>query len=327
MNLRRPFATDIMSFVFIAGYAQGTWVVPAADKAKKNPVAASAESVSKGKNLYNTHCKSCHGDPGKNNGLPLNPKPTDPASEQYQKNTDGEIFYKITNGRGAMPSFKATLPEQDRWHIINFVRSLSKKKVAEAGSEPASQADTSQAPTLASVAVDTAADTAAVEGKVMLALGFDDATKTIYARAFRLVKGKREPAQGIPVEIAVKRYFRDFRLSEAGAISDANGYISAVFPEDLPADTAGKVIIVARIPESEQEEFGQAEVQATQEWGVKLIMHNIKDARSLWNDNWKLPLWLLFSYLAAVLGVLTTFGYILLQVGKIYKIGKNALKA
>lgn len=327
MHLRRLLATLFFSMIFLGVYAQGTWVVPAADKAKKNPVASSAESISKGKNLYNTHCKSCHGDPGKNNGLPLNPKPTDPASPEYQKNTDGEMFYKITNGRGAMPSFKATLPEQDRWHIINFVRSLSKKKVADAGAEPASQADTAQAPTLTSVAAESAADTSVVAGKVRLVLGFDEDTKTIYARALRVVNGKREPAQGIPVEIAVKRYFRDFRLSEAGALTDANGYVSAVFPEDLPADTAGKVIIIARIPESEQEEFGQAEVQATQQWGVKLIPHNIKDARSLWNDNWKLPLWLLFSYLAAVSGVLITFGYILWQVAKIYKIGKNALQA
>lgn len=327
MYFKRLLATLFLSVISLGIYAQGTWVVPAADKAKKNPVAASAESISKGKNLYNTHCKSCHGDPGKNNGLPLNPKPTDPASDQYQKNTDGEMFYKITNGRGAMPSFKATLPEQDRWHIINFVRSFSKKKVADSGIEPASQADTAQAPTLTSVVADSAADTSVVAGKVRLVLGFDEDTKTIYARALRVVNGKREPAQGIPVEIAVKRYFRDFRLSEAGALTDANGYVSAVFPEDLPADTAGKVIIIARIPESEQEEFGLAEVQATQQWGVKLIPHNIKDARSLWNDNWKLPLWLLFSYLAAVSGVLITFGYILWQVAKIHKIGKNALQA
>jgi len=327
MNRKGLFATVLFSIIFVFGYSQGAWVVPAADKAKKNPVASSAESISKGKNLYNTHCKSCHGDPGKNNGLPLNPKPTDPASDQYQKNTDGEIFYKITNGRGAMPSFKATIPEQDRWHIINFVRSLSKKKVAENSSAPAAQADTAQPAQIAAEVSTLQGDTAVAEGKVRLALGFNESSKTIYARAFRMVNGKREPAKGVPVEIAVKRYFRDLRLSEPGALTDENGYISATFPEDLPADTAGKVIIIARIPESEQEEFGNAMVQAPKNWGVKLVYHNIKEARSLWNDNEKLPLWLLFSYLAAVLGVLATFGYILSLVWKIAKIGKTSLQS
>lgn len=327
MNRKGLFTVVVFSILFVFGYAQGTWVVPAAEKAKKNPVAASAESISKGKNLYNTHCKSCHGDPGKNNGLPLNPKPTDPLSDSYQKNTDGEMFYKITQGRGAMPSFKATLPEQDRWHIINFVRSLSKKKVADSGAEPDTQADTAQATTLAAEVSPSEGDTSVVEGKVRLALGFDEDSKIIYARAYRVVNGKRVPAQGIPVEITVKRYFRDLRLSEPGILTDENGYISAVFPEDLPADTAGQVVIIARIPESEQEEFGNAMVQAPKNWGVKLVYHNITEARSLWNDPNKVPLWLLFTYLAAVLGVLATFGYILSLVWKIAKIGKTSLQS
>lgn len=327
MNHKGLLTAALLSIVFIMGYAQGTWVVPAAEKAKKNPIPSSAESISKGKNLYNIHCKSCHGDPGKNNGLPLNPKPTDPASDQYQKNTDGEMFYKITNGRGAMPSFKATISEHDRWNIINFVRSLSKKKVADNVAEPAGLADTTQIPAVASEVSALENDTSVSTGKIRLALGFDEDVKTIYARAFRVENGIQIPASGVPVEIAVKRYFRDLRLSEAGILTDDNGYISAVFPEDLPADTAGKVVIIARIPESEQEEYCTAVVQETKIWGVKLIPHNIKVARSLWNDNFKLPLWLLFSYLAAVTGTLVTFAYILSQVWKIYKIGKSSLQA
>ncbi len=326
MSRKQVFFTFLLSGFVVFGYSQGAWVVPAADKAKKNPVASTAESIGKGKNLYNTHCKSCHGDPGKNNGLPLNPKPTDPASEQYQKNTDGEIFYKITNGRGAMPAFKATLPEQDRWHIINFVRSLSKKKVAENTSEPANQADTAQAPMIATE-TPSAQDTLMAEGKLRLALGFEEDSKTIYARAFRVKGGKTVPVSMVPVEIAVKRYFRDLRLSEAGTVTDENGYVSAIFPDDLPADTAGQVVIIARIPEAEQEQFSVAQVEVTKSWGVKLIPQNMKEARSLWNDNHKLPLWLLFSYLGAVAGVLVTFAYILSLIFKIYKIGKSSMNA
>ncbi len=106
--------------------AQDSWKVPEADKAIKNPVKVDAKNIEAGKALYATHCKACHGDPGKNNGLPLVPKPTDPLSESYQKMTDGEIYYKMTKGRGAMPSYAKTLKNEERWKVILYVRSLSK---------------------------------------------------------------------------------------------------------------------------------------------------------------------------------------------------------
>jgi mono/diheme cytochrome c family protein len=106
--------------------AQTTWEVPAADKAKKNPVKATAENIEAGKQVYMIQCKACHGDPGKNNGLPLTPKPTDPLDESYQKMTDGEIYYKMTKGKGAMPSYEKTIKDEDRWKIITYIRSLNK---------------------------------------------------------------------------------------------------------------------------------------------------------------------------------------------------------
>lgn len=208
-----------------------------------------------------------------------------------------------------------------------FCEKPVKKKVADNAAEPAGQAEATEAPAVAAEVTASENDTTVATGKIRLALGFDEDSKTIYARAFRIENDKRIPTSGVPVEIAVKRYFRDLRLSEAGVLTDVNGYVSAVFPEDLPADTAGNVVIIARIPESEQEEFGMAVTQQTKTWGIKLIPHNIKDARSLWNDNHKLPLWLLFSYLAAVSGALVTFAYILSLVWKIYKIGKSSFQA
>src|SRR3990172_2845011 len=55
------------------------------------------------------------------------PKPADWTSDGIQKQTDGEIFWKISNGRGSMPPWKH-LPEKERWEIVNFIRSLKKKQ-------------------------------------------------------------------------------------------------------------------------------------------------------------------------------------------------------
>jgi hypothetical protein len=59
--------------------------------------------------------------------LPLVPKPTDLGLAAFhQANTDGEIFNKITEGKGAMPGFKAQISETDRWNLVCFLRSFDK---------------------------------------------------------------------------------------------------------------------------------------------------------------------------------------------------------
>jgi mono/diheme cytochrome c family protein len=55
----------------------------------------------------------------------LQPKPLDWSSPAVQRDTDGELFWKITNGRGAMPAWKQ-LPETERWQIVNYIRTLKK---------------------------------------------------------------------------------------------------------------------------------------------------------------------------------------------------------
>jgi mono/diheme cytochrome c family protein len=56
----------------------------------------------------------------------LNPKPADWTSAKVQSESDGEIFWKISNGRGAMPPWKH-LAENDRWALIRYIRSLGGK--------------------------------------------------------------------------------------------------------------------------------------------------------------------------------------------------------
>lgn len=109
-----------------AVWAQGEWTAPADAKNMKNPV----KGVGNAKKSVDTNCASCHGATGKGDGVAAAalppPKPADWTSEKVQKQTDGEIFWKITNGRGAMPPWKH-LPEKDRWEMVNFIRTLKKK--------------------------------------------------------------------------------------------------------------------------------------------------------------------------------------------------------
>ncbi len=287
--------------------AQGAWVAPASSKSVKNPVPASAQSIAKGKTVYETTCKACHGDPGKGNSLPLVPKPPDPASDQYQKNTDGELFYKITTGRGAMVPYKTTISDTDKWNVINYARSVAKNKKT-TSAEPAKTETIISEPTIVST------------GNVKLSVSYNEEKKIVYARAYTLENGEKTPAQGVELSFFVKRYFRDLPFGNNQSITDAEGLTMAVFPEDLPGDTAGNVQIIVKV--KNEQAYGKTEITEAKAWGVITPLVNIRDTRSLWNASWMAPLWLLISYFSVVIGVWAFIMYIMLQIGKLYKIGK-----
>ena len=113
--------------VAVAG--EQPWTAPASEKGKKNPVARQA-GVQAGQKVFEVNCSLCHGPAGKGDGpagMALNPKPKDLSSKEVQAQTDGELFWKISTGRGAMPSWQ-TLPEKDRWSVVDYIRALGGKK-------------------------------------------------------------------------------------------------------------------------------------------------------------------------------------------------------
>ena len=125
------FATGILGtgFAFIA-QQQKPWPVPDVAKNKKNPVAPDAQTIATGKTLWGTHCKSCHGAKGLGDGpkaAQLKTEAGDISKADVQAQTDGTFFYKLSEGRDDMPSFKKKIPdEDDRWSLVNFIRTLKK---------------------------------------------------------------------------------------------------------------------------------------------------------------------------------------------------------
>jgi mono/diheme cytochrome c family protein len=104
------------------------WPVPDAAKNKANPLKGDAASVASGKTLYNQHCKSCHGTKGKGDGpkaAQLDTESGDFTLAKFQSQTDGELFYKTSEGRKDMPSYKKKIPEaNDIWAIVNYIRTM-----------------------------------------------------------------------------------------------------------------------------------------------------------------------------------------------------------
>jgi mono/diheme cytochrome c family protein len=109
--------------------AGGPWEIPAAFKNKQNPHKGDASLERLGRNGYARHCRSCHGRDGKGDGpmaAQLETFPGDFSKKAWQdKYNDGEIYYMSFIGRDEMPNFESNITdEEERWAIVNFVRSL-----------------------------------------------------------------------------------------------------------------------------------------------------------------------------------------------------------
>ena len=106
------------------------WPVPDKDAKKANPVKTDAASVSAGKALWGQHCSSCHGKAGLGDGTKaaqLKTQPEDMSKAAVQSQSDGALFYKVSEGRDDMPSFKKKIPDaEDIWNLVNYMRTLKK---------------------------------------------------------------------------------------------------------------------------------------------------------------------------------------------------------
>ncbi len=98
-----------------------------------NPVPSSDESIAQGKKQYSIFCSDCHGKQGKGDGhlytTGLFPaKPTSLVDNYVQSKPDGEIYYVISKGSisGLMPGHELQIQPENRWKIINYLRTLAK---------------------------------------------------------------------------------------------------------------------------------------------------------------------------------------------------------
>jgi cytochrome c5 len=117
--------------------------IPPEEAARKNPVPSTPEGLAEARRFYKYQCTMCHGENGDGKGdlvetmkLKMNDW-RDALS--LEGRSDGELFYILTNGRGAMVGQGDRTKEDMRWKLINLVRSFSKKDSKEKAAEPPKQ--------------------------------------------------------------------------------------------------------------------------------------------------------------------------------------------
>ena len=127
--------TSLGLALWAGAHGQKDWSVPEEAKKLTNPVPANEATLKAAKDIYMEYCVQCHGDTGKGDGTEAAMYKTKPAdftdAHMMSEMTDGEIYYKMTEGRRPMPSFKKTLTDEQRWMLVNFVKTFAPKPAAD----------------------------------------------------------------------------------------------------------------------------------------------------------------------------------------------------
>jgi mono/diheme cytochrome c family protein len=75
--------------------------------------------------LYEQKCVLCHGETGRGEGPVAQSLPQSPAdftdTRKMKEVTDGELFWKMSTGRGSMPSWQDSLSETERWQLVSYL--------------------------------------------------------------------------------------------------------------------------------------------------------------------------------------------------------------
>lgn len=298
MKILATFIILLLGFNALAQTEE--WLVPE-DKAKElSPFKFTDENVALGKTLYETNCMSCHGNPGQGDYITLVPSPGDPASAKFQGNSDGAIHYKLVNGRGPMPSFKNILSSADMWNIIAYLRSYNPDYAQE-------------------VAKKIIEGTFGIEDMKIL-LTYLKEEKKIRAVVEGIKDGAKTPVENAEVNLFAKRYFGNLTIDEPKR-TNAEGVALFNAPTDLPGDTSGNVDLFARLPNESL--YGTVETNTTLNFGEPTTPVSLRAGRAMWNTVWNAPIWLLITYFSVVIIIWSFIFYIVLQIRKIFLLGKN----
>lgn len=115
--------------IYAANHHAWSWPVPEEAKELRNPLQPSAAAVQSARAVYRDKCANCHGDTGKGDGpdaAKYDPVPADfTDAKRMSSVTDGELFYKISEGKKPMPVFKGKLSEEQRWQLVLLIQSFT----------------------------------------------------------------------------------------------------------------------------------------------------------------------------------------------------------
>ena len=121
----------VITVVYAVTHQSREWIVPEVAKQRPNPLSVSDSNLRAARDLYFEDCSNCHGNTGKGDGPEAHmhdPAPADLSDPVRMAGiSDGELFFKISDGHRPMPAFKRRLTEDQRWQLVLFIRGFSSR--------------------------------------------------------------------------------------------------------------------------------------------------------------------------------------------------------
>jgi cbb3-type cytochrome c oxidase subunit III len=97
--------------------------------------------MKRGHERFNIFCAPCHSEVGDGEGIvkkfPGFPTIANLQQELIRKMPDGQLFNRITLGKGLMGGYGGVIPVEDRWAIIAYLRALQRSQNGKGDDVPA----------------------------------------------------------------------------------------------------------------------------------------------------------------------------------------------
>ena len=151
-----------------------------------------------------------------------------------------------------------------------------------------------------------------------------EGTRTITAQLKEKKGNEWIPVKDIEMKVGVNRMGGILSAGdEETYTADSTGTATAEFKKDsLPGDQKGNIVLVAKVEDNDT--YGNLLVEKTVPWGIAFTPEkNFFDQRTLWSTRYRTPYWLLFMAYSIVIGVWGTLIYLVTQILKTRKMGRE----
>lgn len=237
-------------------------------------------------------------------GRKFEPVKNIPVNVYFNEASSANLLGKVvtgTNGVGrvALPaSFKASWDSMDEFKFL-----------AVSDSTPGEESLTSDITIKKAVLV---IDTSSAEG-----------IRSVTAQLKEKKGNEWVPVKEIEMKLGIKRILGNLTAGEAETYtSDSSGTARAEFKRDsIPGDEKGNIILVARVEDNDS--YGNLVVEKSVPWGKAVRADTHFWHRTLWSTGNRAPVWLLFMALSIMLGVWGVIFYLIRQLFKIKKMGRE----
>lgn len=286
-NMRSIVLTIIICAIPFILKAQNEWIVPKSDLEKISPFVFDDDLIKSGELIYESSCMTCHGTPTQNNAVVFVPSPGDPASVKFQSQSDGSMYYKITEGRGGMPSFGSTLAEEEVWGLVAYCRTFNNAYVQpkfDYGDE--------------------------VLAELKIVLSHDENVDKLVAK----IATNGEFVEGTEVSAWVMSLFGKYPLG----VDTTNSAGIAYFDVDatLPGDEEGKLTVQVRAAKG----YAVEKTTQTLQMVNPTIKTDLLEGRHLWSTALKAPWWLIIVFNLVVVGIWSVIIYIVIGLLRLKKV-------